>query len=73
VAFTTIDATGPVISARISGELSKSEAGQMQAAALVAIRRCGKTRCGKIVAVSAIIGLRSNSGHCTISILIFAF
>jgi hypothetical protein len=42
MAFTIIDATGPIISAKVSGELSKSEVSQMQAAALDAIRRCGK-------------------------------
>ena len=42
MAFTMIDATGPVISAKISGELSKSEVSQLQAAALEAIQRCGK-------------------------------
>jgi len=42
MAFTMIDATGPVVSAKISGELSKSEVSQLQAAALEAIRRCGK-------------------------------
>ena len=42
MAFTIIDASGPIISAKISGELSKSEVSQMQAAALEAIRRCGK-------------------------------
>jgi hypothetical protein len=40
--FTIIDAAGPVISAKISGELTKSEVSQMQSAALAAIRRCGK-------------------------------
>jgi SpoIIAA-like len=40
--FTIIDASGPIISAKISGELSKAEVSQMQAAALEAIRRCGK-------------------------------
>lgn len=40
--FTMIDASGPVVSAKISGDLSKSEVSQMQAAALEAIRRCGK-------------------------------
>ena len=40
--FTIVDATGPVVSARITGELGKSEVSQMQAAALQAIRRCGK-------------------------------
>jgi SpoIIAA-like len=42
MAFTIIDATGPIIGAKISGELSKSEVSQMQATALDAIRRCGK-------------------------------
>jgi hypothetical protein len=42
MAFTILDASGPIISAKISGELSKSEVSQMQAAALDAIRRCGK-------------------------------
>lgn len=39
--FTIIDAAGPIVSAKISGELSKSEVSQIQAAALEAIRRCG--------------------------------
>ena len=42
MAFTIIDATGPIVSAKISGELSKAEVSQMQALALEAIRRCGK-------------------------------
>lgn len=42
MAFTIIDATGPVISAKISGEIARSEVSQIQAAALDAIRRCGK-------------------------------
>ena len=42
MAFTIIDATGPIVSARISGTLTRSEVGQMQAAALEAIQRCGK-------------------------------
>ena len=42
MAFTILAASGPVISATISGELNKSEVSQMQAAALEAIRRCGK-------------------------------
>jgi stage II sporulation SpoAA-like protein len=42
MAFTIIDATGPIISAKISGELGKPEVGQMQATALDAIRRWGK-------------------------------
>jgi len=40
--FTIIDATGPIISAKISGELDQAEVGRMQAAALEAIRRWGK-------------------------------
>ena len=40
MAVTIIDASGPVISARISGELSKSEVSQMQAAAPAPRRRC---------------------------------
>jgi hypothetical protein len=42
MAFTIIDATGPVISAKIAGEIAKSEVSQIQAVALDAIRRCGK-------------------------------
>jgi len=40
--FTIIDASGPIISAKIRGQLGKSEVTQMQAAALEAIRRCSK-------------------------------
>ena len=42
MAFTITDATGPIISAKLSGELDKAEVSQMQAAALEAIRRCGR-------------------------------
>lgn len=42
MAFTLNDSSGPIISAKITGELSKSEVSEMQAAALDAIRRCGK-------------------------------
>ena len=42
MAFTMIDASGPIISAKVSGELGRSEVSQMQAAALDVIRRCGK-------------------------------
>lgn len=42
MAFTIIDSAGPIISAKISGELSKAEVGQLQTAALQAIQRCGK-------------------------------
>lgn len=40
--ITIIDSTGPIVSAKVSGELSKSEVSQMQAAAVEVIRRCGK-------------------------------
>ena len=40
--FTIIDAAGPVITAKISGELGKSEVSQLQAAALGAIKRHGR-------------------------------
>jgi SpoIIAA-like len=40
--FTIVDPTGPIISAKISGELGKSEVSQLQAAALDAIKRHGK-------------------------------
>jgi stage II sporulation SpoAA-like protein len=39
---TIIDASGPVVSAKISGDLNKAEVSQIQAAALEAIRCCGK-------------------------------
>ena len=42
MAFTIIDASGPILAAKISGELTPPEVSQMQAAALEAIRRCGK-------------------------------
>src|SRR5688572_30412308 len=42
MAFTMIDASGPIISAKVSGELDTSEVSEMQAAALDAMRRCGK-------------------------------
>jgi len=42
MAFTIIDASGPIISATISGELGKSEVTQIQAAAVDAMRRFGK-------------------------------
>jgi hypothetical protein len=40
--YTIVDAAGPVISAKISGELSKSEVSQLQAVSLGAIKRHGK-------------------------------
>jgi len=42
MAFTILATTGPVISAKISGEIGRAEVGQMQAAALEAIRRWSK-------------------------------
>ena len=42
--FTIVDATGPIISVKISGEIDKTEVTQIQAAALAAIQRCGKIR-----------------------------
>ena len=42
MAFTMIDRSGPIISAKVSGELGTSEVSQMQAAALDAMRRCGR-------------------------------
>jgi hypothetical protein len=41
--FTIIDASGPIITVKISGEIEKSEVAQIQAAALRAIQRYGKT------------------------------
>ncbi|HUD00662.1 MAG TPA: STAS/SEC14 domain-containing protein [Candidatus Polarisedimenticolaceae bacterium] len=52
--FTIIDGTGPIISAKISGELDKSEVTQIQTAALQAILRCGK--------ISALLILENFSG-----------
>lgn len=42
MALTITYSAGPLISATITGELSKSEVGQIQAVARDAIRRCGK-------------------------------
>lgn len=42
MAFSMMDAAGPIISAKITGELGKAEVGQIQATALAAIRRHGK-------------------------------
>jgi hypothetical protein len=39
-----IDASGPIVSAKISGELDKPEVKEIQEAALEAMRRCGKIR-----------------------------
>jgi SpoIIAA-like len=42
MALTLIDVSGPIVSAKITGQLGESEVRQMQAAAIEAIRRCGK-------------------------------
>src|SRR5438046_1252217 len=42
MAFSIIDATGPILSAKITGELSKPEVTQLQAAARKAIERWNK-------------------------------
>jgi hypothetical protein len=42
MALTIVDPSGPIVSAKITGELSASEVSEMQAAAVEAIRRCGK-------------------------------
>ncbi len=44
MAFATIDTSGPILSAKISGELSKTEVSQMQAGAAEAIRRWSKIK-----------------------------
>ena len=54
MAFTMIDATGPILSARISGVLDRSEVSQLQTAAVEAIRRHGK--------ISALFVLEDFSG-----------
>ena len=36
------DRNGPIVSVKISGEISRTEVGQIQAAALRAIQQCGK-------------------------------
>jgi SpoIIAA-like len=42
MALEVIDGTGAVLSAMISGELATSEVNRLQAAAVEAIRRCGR-------------------------------
>lgn len=42
MAFTIIDGAGPILSAKISGELSRSEVGEIQAAARAAIAHWSK-------------------------------
>jgi hypothetical protein len=44
MAFTILDSTDPIVSMKISGELSRAEVGQIQAAALGAIQRCGRIK-----------------------------
>ena len=40
--FTIIDGAGPLVTAKITGELSKTDVAQIQAIARAAIQRCGK-------------------------------
>jgi hypothetical protein len=42
MAFTILEASGPIVSAKISGELGNSEVNQIQELSAEAIRRCGK-------------------------------
>jgi hypothetical protein len=42
MAFTLVDANGPIVTIKISGEIERTEVTQIQAAALGAIQRCGK-------------------------------
>lgn len=42
MSFTILDATGPIMSVKISGELDRSEVSQIQTVALKAIQRWGK-------------------------------
>jgi SpoIIAA-like len=42
--FTILDSSDPIVSMKISGELSRAEVGQIQAAALGAIQRCGRIK-----------------------------
>jgi hypothetical protein len=44
MAFTIIDSSGPIVSAKITGELSVSDVSRIQAAASEAIRRLGKIK-----------------------------
>lgn len=44
VSFTIVDPSGPIVSIKITGELSFAEAGQIQALALEAIKRGGKIK-----------------------------
>ncbi len=44
MAFTIIDSSGPIVSAKITGELSVSDVSRMQALALEAIKRLGKIK-----------------------------
>ncbi|HEX7232344.1 MAG TPA: STAS/SEC14 domain-containing protein [Candidatus Binatia bacterium] len=40
--FTILDASGPLITVKISGEIGREEVGQIQATALKTIQQCGK-------------------------------
>jgi hypothetical protein len=42
--FTIIDSSGPMVSIKITGELSVAEVGQIQAVAVEAIKRCGNIK-----------------------------
>lgn len=44
MAFTILDSTGPIVSVKIGGDLSRAEVAEIQAAALKAIQQCGKIR-----------------------------
>jgi hypothetical protein len=44
MAFTIIDESGPIVSAKITGELTVAEVGQLQGLALEAIQRSGKMK-----------------------------
>ena len=44
MAFTILDASGPIVSAKITGELSVADVSRIQALALEAIKRSGKIK-----------------------------
>ncbi len=44
MAFTIIDSSGPILSAKLTGELSLSDMRRLQAAAVEAIKRLGKIK-----------------------------
>ena len=67
MALTVLDGSGPVISAKITGELGKAEVSQVQAVALDAIRRCGKI--SALFILENFIGWRQESGWGDITFL----